>query len=164
VQEHGGAWQGFITQFTRFADDDLAVVVLSNARTQAPATLAMDIAAVINPTLKPAPAPVAPIVDRERAATDYVRGILTRVAAGSLDISEFEVVRQTVFPRLRAALTGTLRNRGAPSRLELLARREIGDDVERHYFAWYGDDCFRVVVSTGPAGRLTALRIVPEPR
>jgi CubicO group peptidase (beta-lactamase class C family)/Tol biopolymer transport system component len=162
VHEHGGAWQGFITQYTRFAEDDLAVVVLSNARTQVPASLAMEVAALFNSRLAPVPAPATPIVDREPGATDYVRGILVKGAGGELDMSDFEVVRQTIFPRIRAALIGTLRGKGAPTRLELLARREVGDDVERQYFAWFGTERFRVVVSVGPAGRLTALRVTPE--
>ena len=162
VQEHGGAWQGFITQYTRFADDDLAVVVLSNARTLAPPTLAMEVAALFNPRLAPVPAPVTPIADRDTAGTAYVRGILAKGAGGELEMADFEVVRQTIFPRIRAALVGTLRGKGAPTRMELLARREVGDDVERQYFAWFGAERFRVVVSVGPAGRLTALRVTPE--
>ncbi|MBL8981188.1 MAG: beta-lactamase family protein, partial [Gemmatimonadetes bacterium] len=163
VQEHGGAWQGFITQYTRFADDDLAVIVLSNARTMAPPGLAMEVAALYNPRLAPAPAPTTSIADREPLATDSVRAVLTRVAAGSLELSDFEVVRQTIFPRLRAALTGVLRGAGALTRLELLARRDVGDDIERQYYAWFGSNRFRVTVTNGPVGKLTGLRIVPEP-
>jgi CubicO group peptidase (beta-lactamase class C family) len=162
VQEHGGAWQGFITQYTRFAGDDLAVVVLSNARTLAPAALAMSVAALFNPRLAAVPPPVTPITDREPAATDALRTLLTRIAGGSLELTDFEVVRQTVFPRMRAALTGTLRGKGAPTRLELLARREVGDDIERQYFAWFGSERFRVVVTTGPLGKLTGLRVTPD--
>lgn len=163
VQEHGGAWQGFITQYTRFADDDLAVIVLSNARTMAPPGLAMEVAALYNPRLAPAPAPTTPIADREPVATDSVRAVLTRVAAGSLELADFEVVRQTIFPRMRAALTGVLRGAGALTRLELLARREVGDDIERQYYAWFGSNRFRVTVTNGPVGKLTGLRVVPEP-
>jgi hypothetical protein len=162
VQEHGGAWQGFITQYTRFAGDDLAVIVLSNARTLAPAQLAMEVAALFNPRLAPAPPPSAVIADAEPAATTYVRGILGKVAAGSLELADFEVVRQTIFPRLKAAATSVLRDKGAPTRLELLARRVVGDDVERQYFAWYGSERFRVAVTLGPVGRLTALRVTSD--
>jgi hypothetical protein len=48
------------------------------------------------------------------------------------------------------------------TRLELLARREVGDDVERQYVAWFGAERFRVLVTLGPQGKLTALRISPE--
>ena len=163
VQEHGGAWQGFITQYTRFADDDLAVVVLSNARTMAPPALAMEVAALYNPRLAPASTATTPIADREPVATDSVRAVLTRVAAGALELTDFEVVRQTIFPRIRAAATGVLGGAGSLTRLELLARREIGDDVERQYYAWFGTQRFRAIVTTGPLGKLTGLRVIPEP-
>ncbi|MCC7054281.1 MAG: serine hydrolase [Gemmatimonadaceae bacterium] len=162
VQEHGGVWQGFVSQYTRFPDDDLAVAVLSNARAMAPAALAMQVAALVDSSLAASSPPVIAIPDREPQATAAVRTVLTRVAGGGLALDDFEVVRQTTFPRLKAALTATLRGRGAPTRLELLARREVGDDVERQYFAWFGAERFRVLVSLGPQGKLTALRITAE--
>ena len=162
MQEHGGTWQGFVSQYTRFPDQDLAVMVLSNARAMAPATLAMQVAALYDSSLVPTPPPSAAIPDREPQATATVQAILTRVAAGSLVLEDFEVVRQTIFPRMRAALTATVQGKGPLTRLELLARREIGDDVERQYFAWFGTQRFRVLVTLGPLGKLTALRITPE--
>jgi CubicO group peptidase (beta-lactamase class C family)/imidazolonepropionase-like amidohydrolase/Tol biopolymer transport system component len=162
MQEHGGTWQGFVSQYTRFPDQDLAVMVLSNARAMAPATLAMQVAALYDSSLVPTPPPRAAIPDREPQATATVQAILTRVAAGSLALEDFEVVRQTIFPRMRAALTAAVQGKGPLTRLELLARREIGDDVERQYFAWFGTQRFRVLVTLGPLGKLTALRITPE--
>ena len=162
MQEHGGTWQGFVSQYTRFPDQDLAVMVLSNARAMAPATLAMQVAALYDPSLVPTPPPSAAIPDREPQVTATVQAILTRVAAGALALDDFEVVRQTIFPRMRAALTATVQGKGPLTRLELLARREIGDDVERQYFAWFGPQRFRVLVTLGPLGKLTALRISPE--
>jgi hypothetical protein len=55
-----------------------------------------------------------------------------------------------------------VQGKGALTRLELLVRREIGDDIERQYFAWFGTQRFRVLVTLGPLGKLTALRITPE--
>jgi CubicO group peptidase (beta-lactamase class C family)/imidazolonepropionase-like amidohydrolase len=162
MQEHGGTWQGFVSQYTRFPDDDVAVVVLSNARAMAPAALAMQVAALVDSSLIASPPPMMAIPDREPQATAAVRAVLTRVAGGSLSLDDFEVVRQTIFPRMRAALTAVLQGKGAPTRLELLARREVGDDVERQYFAWFGAERFRVLVTLGPQGKLTALRISPE--
>lgn len=162
LHEHGGTWQGFVTQFSRYTGDDLGVVVLSNARTPAPATLATEVATLINPRLAPVPPPTTPITDREPAATEALRALLARIAGGSLELGDFEAIRQTTFPRLRTILTGTLRDKGTPTRLDLLARRELGDDVERQYFAWFGSQRYRVVVSTGPSGKPTGLRVSPE--
>jgi CubicO group peptidase (beta-lactamase class C family)/imidazolonepropionase-like amidohydrolase/Tol biopolymer transport system component len=162
VHEHGGSWQGFITQFTRYTGDDLAVVVLSNARTGAPPGLATGIAALYNPAFAPPASPTTPIRDPAPDQTDYVSSMLTRIAEGTLDLSDFAFVRQTVFPRMRAALIRTLQGRGGPSRLELLSRMQVGDDTQMHYWAWYGADRFRVVVSLGSEGGLTGLRVIPE--
>jgi CubicO group peptidase (beta-lactamase class C family) len=162
MQEHGGTWQGFVSQYTRFPDDDLAVVVLSNARAMAPAALAMQVAAIVDSLIVAAPPPRTTIADDDPRATAAVQRVFTRVAGGALSLDDFEVVRQTIFPRMKAALTSTVQGRGAPTRLELLARRAVGDDVERQYYAWFGRERFRVVVSLGPEGKLTALRITAE--
>jgi hypothetical protein len=162
MQEHGGTWQGFVTQFSRFPTQDLGVIILSNARAMAPVTLAPQLAALVDSTLAMAPPPSIAIADREPAITTAIRTILGRIADEQLELSDFEVVRQTIFPRLRAQLIGTLRGKAAPTKMELLARREIGDDVERQYFAWYGADRYRVVVTLGPLGKLTGLRVTPE--
>lgn len=163
VHQHGGVWQGFITQFSRYTGDDLALVVLSNARTLAPPGLATAVATLYNPVLAPPPPVTTPIADLDPAATAYVRSVLAKVAAGQLELADFAFVRQTIFPRMKAALTGMLQGAGEPTRMELLSRREVGDDVELEYFAWYSAERFRVVVSLGPEGGLTGLRVSPEP-
>ena len=163
IEEHGGTWQGFVSQFTRFPRQDLTVMILSNARAMAPAGLAMELAAHVDSTLTPPPPPTVPIPDGEPQATAAIRALLTRIAGGTLKPSEFEVVRQTIFPRMRDALIGTLRDRGAPTRMTLVARRSLGDDIERQYLVWFGIERFRVTVALGPGGGLTALRITPAP-
>jgi hypothetical protein len=122
----------------------------------------MQVAALVDSSIVVAPPPRAAITDDDPQATAAVQRVLTRVADGALSLDDFEVVRQTIFPRMKAALTATLQGRGTPTRLELLARRAVGDDVERQYYAWFGRDRFRVVVSLGPEGKLTALRITSE--
>jgi len=50
VHEHGGGWQGFRTQYTRIVDDDIAIVVLTNASHAEPGEIAEAIAGVLDPT------------------------------------------------------------------------------------------------------------------
>ena len=161
VHQHSGSWQGFITQFTRFVEDDLAVMVLSNASNGVLPGLADGIAALLNPGLTPELPPSTPIVDPEPAATAYVGRMLAKVARGELELSDFAFIRQTSFPRIRNTLTRTLQGLGAPDRLELLAWQQVGDDRRLQYWAWYGERRFRVRVSLGPQGGLTALRVNP---
>ncbi|MFN8861630.1 MAG: serine hydrolase [Gemmatimonas sp.] len=163
LHEHGGTWQGFVTQYSRYTGRDLAVVVLSNARTMAPVTIATAVAALYDSTLAPVPPVTTPSADPDPATTAFVSRMLEKTARGELQLTDFAFVRQTIFPRLRAALTSLLRDKGAPTRLEFLVRRTLGDDTETEYYAWYGRERYRVVAAVGPAGGLTGLRVTPEP-
>jgi len=44
VIEHGGAWQGFETQISRYVDDELTVVVLTNLEGAKPDRIAHGVA------------------------------------------------------------------------------------------------------------------------
>lgn len=52
IIEHGGAWQGFKAQITRYVDDKLTVIVFANQIRANQAKLAHDVAAIVNPELK----------------------------------------------------------------------------------------------------------------
>ena len=54
--EHGGAWQGFKSQISRYVDDKLTVIVFANQIRANPAKIAHAVAAIFNPELAP-PAP-----------------------------------------------------------------------------------------------------------
>jgi len=49
--EHGGSWQGFKSQISRYVDEKLTIVVFANCSRANPATLAHGIAAIYNPEL-----------------------------------------------------------------------------------------------------------------
>lgn len=55
--EHGGAWQGFTTQISRYVDDKFTVIVLTNLDSEhsEPDKIAHNVAAIYNPTLTPVP-------------------------------------------------------------------------------------------------------------
>jgi CubicO group peptidase (beta-lactamase class C family) len=57
VIEHGGAWQGFTCDISRYVDDNLTVVVLTNLDSghAHPDRIAHQIAGLVNPALMPAP-------------------------------------------------------------------------------------------------------------
>lgn len=162
VLEHSGAWQGFVNQYTRFPSQDLSVIVLTNARSTMSASLAMQIGARIEPVLTPEPPPTEAIADAP-AVTAYVADMLAKMSDGSIELTDFDFVRQTVFPRMRAALQSQLGGRGRPDGLTLLARKQVGDDTELEYRATWGDRRMRVTLSIGPDGGLTNfVFLVPE--
>ena len=53
IIEHGGSWQGFKAQISRYVDDKLTVILFANQARANQAKLAHDIAAIINPELAP---------------------------------------------------------------------------------------------------------------
>ena len=53
VIEHGGAWQGFKAQISRYVDDKLTIILFANQIRANQAKLAHDIAAIVNPELAP---------------------------------------------------------------------------------------------------------------
>jgi CubicO group peptidase (beta-lactamase class C family) len=53
--EHGGAWQGFKSQISRYIDDKLTVVVFANQIRANPAKIAHGVAALFNAELAPPP-------------------------------------------------------------------------------------------------------------
>jgi CubicO group peptidase (beta-lactamase class C family) len=57
IIEHGGAWQGFTCAISRYVDDNLSVVVLTNlgAGNTHPGQIAHTIAGIVNPALIPPP-------------------------------------------------------------------------------------------------------------
>ncbi len=53
--EHGGAWQGFTAHYSRYPDDHLSVIVLTNLDEDHsdPGKIAHEVAALYIPSLKP---------------------------------------------------------------------------------------------------------------
>jgi len=57
VIEHGGQWQGFNSNISRYVDDKLTVVVLTNLDHCEPGEIAHGVAGLYDPALKPSPKP-----------------------------------------------------------------------------------------------------------
>ena len=163
VQEHGGAWQGFTAQFTRFPEQDLGIIVLSNARSFGTQQIASALATLVDPELVRQAPPTTPIEDPAPEMTRTVSDVLARTGAGRLRLEDFAFVRQTIFPRIRAAAVRALDGRARPERLELLSRERVGDDWMLQYYAHYPGSRLRVSVGIAPGGGLTALRLQEEP-
>ena len=53
VIEHGGSWQGFKAQISRYVDDKLTIILFANQTRANQTKLTHDIAAIINPELAP---------------------------------------------------------------------------------------------------------------
>jgi CubicO group peptidase (beta-lactamase class C family) len=79
--EHGGAWQGFTCDISRYPDDSLTVVVLTNldAGHSRPGLIAHVVAGLVEPALMPAK--LAPIPDNDPGIAAAVRVLLDQLVA-----------------------------------------------------------------------------------
>jgi CubicO group peptidase (beta-lactamase class C family) len=145
LQQHGGAWQGFKTQYSRFIGDDLSIVVLANLAQADPARIADGIAAIINARL--AMETPKPIADVEPQVVARLTEILNALRDGKLTPADFAYVRAGFFPQAAKRYETMLKQLGIPSRMVLVERREVGDDRvylyeltfdERVYYARFG--------------------------
>jgi CubicO group peptidase (beta-lactamase class C family) len=161
VVGHGGSWQGFKTQLTRYLGNDLTIVVLANLAEAEPDRFVSGIAAIFDPKLAP-PAP-GPIADREPEVTARLRGLLASAREGRLSPGEFAYVRAGFFPDTAKRYAELLKGLGEPQRVDLMERRELGDDrVYRYEVAYEGGRTFRVRIGIAPDAKLSTLSIAAE--
>jgi CubicO group peptidase (beta-lactamase class C family) len=102
--EHGGAWQGFTCDISRYPDDSLTVVVLTNldAGHSRPGLIAHVVAGLVEPALMPAK--LAPIPDNDPGIAAAVRALLDQLVAGA-------DIRSQVTPDLAAIITPEMNKR-----------------------------------------------------
>jgi hypothetical protein len=96
--EHGGAWQGFTCNISRYPDDNLTVVVLTNldAGHSNPSLIAHVTAGLVEDPLLPAK--LTPIMDNEPAIAGSLTKLLDQLAAG-------QDIRPQATPEVAADLT-----------------------------------------------------------
>jgi CubicO group peptidase (beta-lactamase class C family) len=138
VIEHGGAWQGFTCNISRYVEDKLTVVVLTNldAGHAQPGKIAHTVAGLYVPALTPAA--IKPIEDNEPQTTLLVRTLLLEIAAGKADSDQFTPeLRAKLFPEAMDGMTGYLKELGPLKSLELFKRGEEGERRTYQYRATY---------------------------
>lgn len=158
VNQHGGSWQGFRTQFTRFEGSDLTVIVLANGGYVMPDAIANAIAGAVDTALSPLPVSGRALAGSDPKVEAALRTILGKAASGALAVSDFEFVRVTTVPRMAAAYSRLLQPLGTLQRVELMQDGgPEGDDHLYVYRAVYEKQAVLVRVKIGPAGGITSL-------
>jgi len=157
LHEHGGSWQGFKTQFSRFIGDDLSIVVFANLAQAAPERIADGIASIVDPALA-LPEP-APIEDREPDVTKRVRQLVDAAREGRLAPAEFAYVRAGFFPDVPTQYAADLRAAGELRTVTLLDRRELGDDRVYLYALGFASGTMRLRLGIAPDGRIAVFSL-----
>ncbi len=159
--EHGGAWQGFRSQISRFVGDDLDIVVLANLAQADPGRVVDGLAALFDPALAvPAPTPMA---DTEPSVTARVRTLVDGIRARSLKPVDFPYLRGGFFPDGAATYARALDKLGALQRLTLLSRTELGDDREYLYEASFAGGSRFVRIAFAPDGSVSSFGLTERP-
>jgi len=153
LHSHGGSWQGFKTQFSRFIGDELSIAVLANLAQANPERFADGIAAIVNERLA-VPA-LTPIEDKEPKVTSRLEALLHRAREGSLAPSEFAYVRAGFFPDGAKAYQQRLQELGAPGRLALVKRNDLGDDRVYTYQVAFGARTMYYSVALAPDDKIS---------
>jgi CubicO group peptidase (beta-lactamase class C family) len=161
VQQHGGSWQGFRTHLTRYTKEGLTIAVLTNLAEAEPDRFVEGIAGIVEPSL--ARRPPQPIPDRDPAVTAGLKQLLEQAATGTLPPARFTLMRAGFFPETAAEYEKLLRNLGAPVRIDLLGRKELGDDRIFTYRVGYAKARLAVVLGLAPDGRISEFDLSPEP-
>jgi CubicO group peptidase (beta-lactamase class C family) len=160
VQRHGGSWQGFRADLVRYLGDELTIAVLANLAEAEPDRISDGIAGILNPKL--ARPELEPIPDREPQVTARLEGLLAAAREGRLVPEQFAYIRAGFFPETAEAYVELLGGHGEPERIELIERRELGDDRIYGYRMVYADARLRVMLGLAPDEQISAFYIWPE--
>jgi CubicO group peptidase (beta-lactamase class C family) len=163
VMEHGGAWQGFTCDISRYVDDKLTVVVLTNldAGHAQPGKIAHTVAGFYVPALMPTEA--KPIEDKEPQTTQSVRNLLQEIADGKTDKDRFtSELRVKLFPEEIQGVGDYLKEQGPLKSLELIKRGDEGDRRTYQYRANYEHMALFLSLQLDKANKIAALDFSQE--
>jgi CubicO group peptidase (beta-lactamase class C family) len=160
VIAHGGAWQGFRAQLTRFVDDKLSVVVLANSATARAGKLADVVAAHYLPALAPKVAPA--IAETEPAVAERVRGMFAQLAEGKLPDGLSAKVAERLSPQFVQMVSADLRDWGALRKVEPLARTTDGEMRKYSYRLTFASGAMHVDLALGKADLVEQLGMRPD--
>lgn len=161
VIEHGGAWQGFTANISRYVDDKLTVIVLINRAGVNPVKITHEIAGIVEPTLKPA-APKA-LEDAEPQVTALVRTVLEQVRENKVDLSLFaQEMHDTIKEFSTPQTAAQMKLLGEPTKLELLARKVNGEERVYQYRIQFRRATVTCLLTLTRDNKIAGLLLTPQ--
>jgi CubicO group peptidase (beta-lactamase class C family) len=163
--EHGGAWEGFTCRISRYPDDSLTVVVLTNldAGHSHPGPIADVIAGLIDPLLLPAK--LAPIADMQPALTASLVRLLDRLAAGqdvpsqTADGTAARIIPDSKWVRHRLA---TLWPGGTLVPVKRMPAPNPAEEPTSVFRLSKGDDAVLIFIDSRSDASISILRTAPD--
>jgi len=159
--EHSGSWQGFATQISRYDEDRLTVVVLTNLDSSHSAPLA--IAHIVASYYVPAvgAGAVKPIADKEPQVTALVRSTLADLTPGHANFSSFSPDSQKDWvPERIHGLSELLKSLGKLKSIHLIERKQDGSSCDYKYLAVFNSRTMVVNLTLGKDGLIDGFQIL----
>jgi CubicO group peptidase (beta-lactamase class C family) len=158
--EHGGGTAAFSTIISRFPDDKLTVIVLTNLADASTPAIAHGIASLIDPALAP-PKPAGTDPDPKRTAR--ILAIWKAVQAGNAGMNDFTVqARNELAPHMKEA-AAQLSALGPVKSFTFVSSKQVtGGGVAVTYRAEHQNATLNVIAVVMSNGQLAALVGRPE--
>ncbi len=164
--EHGGAWQGFTCDISRYPDDSLTVVVLTNLGSghSNPSAIAHVVAGLVNPAL--AVPKLQAIADNQPDLAERLKKLLDEMVAGA-------DIRPETSPELAAAIRPDVAKRVAqrlakfwPGGTLTLVKRDQGPEGGPQWVSTYrlskDGDAMLLVFGLDADGKISTLGFRPN--
>lgn len=155
--EHGGAWQGFKAQISRYVDDNLTVIVFANLIQANQGQLASGVAQIIVPDLKP-----KPIADPDPAFTAQTRELFTAVLDKKADMSRFTPEVQRALEQSHDRVAAFVKTLGAVQTFKLMERVEVTDGVRYRYQVEFTGMSIFLAMTVNKDGKISGFALQPE--
>jgi hypothetical protein len=158
--EHGGAWQGFSAEISRYVNDGLTVVVLTNldADHSDARRITHRVATLYVPGLK-----MKPIVDTEPKVTALLGTTLAELAADSPNLESFAPEERSIWmPERIKGLSERLKSFGALKSMSLLESKNEAGLRHYKYRAEFVEGPMLVDLFLNRDGKITALQVRSE--
>jgi len=156
---HGGGIPGFSTQVSRFADDRLTIIVLTNAGNGSAGALAQGIAGRIVPALKQKAE--VPIADNDPQSTERFKGLLERAMKGEADPELFtDEAKKALVPRIKEG-KAMFAPFGALKSFQLLERKTTDEGMVLRYRTTFEHATLITMFVLDKAGKIAGLLLRP---
>ena len=157
VIEHGGAWQGFKAHIARYPDNKLTVILFANLSQTNQGWLALGVATIIDPDLKPKPIP-----DPDPAFTVKTKELVQAVFGGTHDNSRFTPEAQKVITDQKDRLTAFVKTMGTMRSFDLVERIEEGNSIRYIYQVEFTGMTVYLAMEVNKEGKITRFALQPE--
>ena len=153
---HGGGIPGFSTMISRFVDDDLTVIVLTNADDGNAEAIARGIAARLVPAL--AEETEKPIADTDPQTTERLKGVILGALQGEADPELFTKQSKEILVAAIKQGKGSVASLGALKEFRLHERKQSDQGVKLRYRAIFANEMMNALFDLDKEGKIAGLR------